>query len=194
MKTKRILFLLAMQAACWGAGAQNHSVLGSGRWWKVSVGEEGVYCLTARDIPALQGVAVDSLGVYGADGAMLSTRNNETPIDIFKPIPVDIVDRNNNGFFDSGDELLFFGEGSDHWVYDNAMGRWIFATHAYANENCYYLTVNSPDRVRIATAQAIETTTTLTTHTVVAHHENNLVNMLVLIVKVACAVEVLATA
>ena len=171
------ILTLLLGLSCVAMG-QYSSLLNSGHWWKVSVNEEGVYSLTTRDIPALQDVAIDSLGVYGANGAMLSTRNNETPTNILKPIPIDIIDHNNNGLFDSDDELLFFGEGSDRWVYDNTMGRWIFATHAYANENCYYLTTNSPEHVRIATAPEVETDTTLTTHTMVAHHENNLVNLL----------------
>ncbi len=169
--------LLAMLAACWGVGAQSHSVLSNGRWWRLSVEEEGVYGITTRDIPELQGVAIGNLGVYGGSGAMLSTWNVQTPTTDLTPIRIDILDHNNNSIFDPGDELLFFGEGADRWIYDNTTKCWVFENHAYANENCYYLTINAPATVRIATAAAVDADSSLKKLTVVAHHENNLTNM-----------------
>ena len=147
---------MAVMLVCWGAAAQNHSVLSSGRWWKLSVQEEGVYSITTRDIAALQGVAVDSLGVYGRSGAMLSTNNSITPTTDMHPLCIDVVDRNGDGFFGSDDELLFFGEGAEGWSYDTELKRWVYSHHAYANENCYYLTINAPRTVRIATAPTID--------------------------------------
>ncbi len=168
---------MAVMLVCWGAAAQNHSVLSSGRWWKLSVQEEGVYSITTRDIAALQGVAVDSLGVYGRSGAMLSTNNSITPTTDMHPLCIDVVDRNGDGFFGSDDELLFFGEGAEGWSYDTELKRWVYSHHAYANENCYYLTINAPRTVRIATAPTIDADTTMMDHTVVAHHENDLNNI-----------------
>ena len=65
-------------AFCGVAVAQSQSVLSTGRWWRLSVSEEGVYGITPRDIPALLGVNIDSIAVYGRDGAMLSTENHLT--------------------------------------------------------------------------------------------------------------------
>lgn len=161
-----------------GAAAQNHSVLSNGRWWKLGVEEEGVYHVTVRDIPALAGVAVDSVGVYGGSGKMLSTVNSETSIADLQPLRVDVVDHNGNGRFDTDDEVLFFGEGSDGWSYDSEVQRWVHSCHAYANTNYYFLTINTPATVRIATAAAVATDTTLKEHTVVALHEENLTNMM----------------
>lgn len=177
MEIKKRYIILAMLALCCGTWGQSHSVLSSGRWWKISVEEEGVYSIGTRDIPELQGIAINSLAVFGGNGSMLSTWNIETSTADLQPIRIDILDHNNNGTFDNGDELLFFGEGSDRWVYDEYINRWVFKTHAYANENCYFLTINAPVSEHIATAPTMDADTTLTTHTVVAHHENNLTNL-----------------
>lgn len=178
MRKNKAYILLTMLAMSAGAWAQSQPLLGNGRWWKMGVSEEGVYSITPRDIPELLGTSVDSLGVYGGSGSMLSTQNSETPINDLKPIRIDIIDRNSNHFFDSDDELLFYGEGSDRWVYDNNLKIWSFENHAYANENYYYLTSSAPEAVRITTAPTVTAEATLTDHTVVANHETNLVNVL----------------
>lgn len=164
-------------AFCGVTVAQSQSVLSTGRWWRLSVSEEGVYGITPRDIPALLGVNIDSIAVYGRDGAMLSTENHLTSTADLQSLHVDIRDRNGNHRFDADDELLFFGEGAGGWGYDNELKRWTFTPHAYANENCYYLTVNATETTRIATVPAVEADTVMSTHTVVARRDNDLVNI-----------------
>lgn len=181
MNKKRYI-ILAMLALCGGAMAQGGSVqggsvLGSGRWWKLTVEEEGLYSIGVRDIPALNGVAIDSVGVYGKGGAMLSEKNAETPVGDLQPLNIDIVDNNGNGLFDYDDEVLFYGEGVERWTYDGGLRRWVYKHHAYANENHYFLTINSHTVRRIATEPAVSPDTTMSDHTVVAHHENDLVNI-----------------
>lgn len=174
--TKRHIIAVLL-ALCGVANAQNQSVLSSGRWWKVSIGEAGVYSITTRDIPALQGVSVDSIGLYGRGGAMLSTDNLLTSTADMPPVAIDVLDRNGNGRFDSDDELLFFGEGAGGWIYDASLERWTYSPHAYATENHYFLTINTLTQIRIATAAAVDPDTTIATHTVVARHDNDLVNI-----------------
>ena len=158
-------------------GAQNHSVLSSGEWWKLRVTEEGIYRITTSDIPALRGVSVATLGVYGSDGAMLPEENNKTDIGDMHPIAIEVTDHNGNGLFDNDDELLFYGEGTERWLYDAQLLRWTFKRHAYAVENCYYLTTTAPNPRRITTAPSVTADTTLTRYTVVTHIDNDLVNI-----------------
>ena len=132
---KRFLIYLLILSVGLTATAQNNSVLATGQWWKLGVTSEGVYWLTTADVPALQGVSTDSIGLYGAGGGMLSLYNNRTSIDDLQPVGIDIVDHNGNGRFDNGDELLFFGEGASGWHYVTADGRWEFEQHAYATRN-----------------------------------------------------------
>lgn len=174
MKKGLLYILLLLLTLC--AAAQG-SVLRSGAWWKVGVSAEGVYRLTTADVPALQGVSTDSIGLYGGGGDMLSLYNNQTPTGDLQPVSIDIVDHNGNGRFDSGDELLFFGEGAGGWRYVAADGRWEFVRHAYATRNYYYLTVNAPEQQRIETAPTVTASTEVTSYTAVAHVDNDLVNI-----------------
>lgn len=169
--------LLILLSVYGGVTAQSHSVLSSGQWWKISVREEGIYRITTSDIPSLQGVAVAGLAVYGSDGAMLSTENSETSLDDLHQVAIEVTDHNGNGLFDSGDEILFYGQGTQRWVFDNSLRLWMFSGHAYANENYYYLTTTAQEPLRIATATAVTADTILTSHTVVTHIENDLVNI-----------------
>lgn len=174
MKRHIILILLAL---CGMANAQTSSILSSGRWWRISVGEEGVYSITTREVAALQGVDIDHLAVYGRGRAMLQPENYLTPVDDMQQIPIDIVDRNGNHRFDSDDELLFYGEGAGGWSYDNSLKRWVFERHAYSDENHYFLTADATEAVRVARAESVDADTVMNTHTVVAHHDNDLTNI-----------------
>lgn len=169
--------MTAILLLCGVAGAQGQSVLATGRWWKVTVGEEGVYSLSTRDIAALQGVDIDSLAVYGRGGSMLSSDNGLTSIGDMQPIGIDIRDRNGNRRFDADDEILFYGESAGGWRYDSSQRRWIYEHHAYATENCYFVTTSAHEQRLIATAESLIPDTVMNSHTVVAHHDNDLLNI-----------------
>ena len=172
---KGLLYILII--ACATAAAAQGSVLGDGSWWKMAVTADGIYRLTTAEIAALQGANIDSIGVYGGDGGMLSLNNSETPVDGLTPLTIDIVDHNGNGRFDAGDELLFFGQSAEPWRYNAANQRWQFEHHAYAVANHYYLTTSAPEPHRIYVPRVVDASNELTTYTAVAHIDNDLVNI-----------------
>jgi len=157
--------------------AQEHSVLARGPWWKLATTSIGIYRITVSDIPALQGVSLDSIGLYGGDHRMLSLINSLTSYGDLQPVPIDFVDRNGNGLFDSGDELLFYGEGVEGWHYNTDDGRWEHKRHAYATRNCYYLTTSAPMQRRVNSAAPVSATDEVTSYTSVSLLNNDLVNM-----------------
>lgn len=159
------------------ATAQVHSVLSSGRWWKLGVAEDGLYRVTTSNIPSLAGASTDSLAVYGMGGGMLTTENSLLPTGDPVQLAIEVNDLNGNGRFDSGDELFFYGQGAERWTYNTTEGRWVFNHHAYALENYYYLTASCATPKRIAVATAPVADTTVTTYTVVAHVDNDMVNI-----------------
>ncbi len=160
-----------------GAAAQG-SVLRTGAWWRLAVDEAGIYRLTVADLPALQGVPVDSLGLYGNGGAMLPLDNSRVPLDALLPLAIEVADRNGNGLFDGTDQLLFYGEGSGIWRYSDADRRWEYTQHAYARHNYYYLTTTAPTPRRIATATLPPAAAHVDRYTAVAHIDNDLVNIM----------------
>ena len=166
-----------MLAAAVAVQGQTSSVLATGDWWRIEVGTCGVYRLTVADVPQLQGVQTSAIGLYGAGGEVLSLYNSETPTHDLQPVAIDIVDHNGNGVMDSGDELLFYGEGTGLWRYHDGDRRWEWVQHPYAVTNSYYLTTSAPETSRIAMAPAVTPDITVGTHTAVTHIDNDLVNI-----------------
>ena len=173
---KRLIYLLIVLWAV-GAQAQEGSVLGSGTWWKLAVAEEGLYRITTTEVPGLQGTQVAKLAVYGRGGNMISFNNSATPVDDMPQLAIDVIDHDGDGIFEDGDELLFFGEGVELWKYNNSTAIWEFSRHAYANNNCYFLTCDAEEGRRIAKVDTFSTTSEIVTYTAVANVDNDLVNV-----------------
>ena len=176
MKMKPMIITLLM-ATGGVAMAQTASPLATGQWWRVEVNATGVYRITTADVPSLQGAAVATIGIYGTGGEMLPTDNNALSDNALAPVPISVNDRNGNGVFDSQDELIFFAEGSGVWRYNDASHRWEYRQHPYATKNNVYLTTGATAPARIATATAVAADTTLNDYTVVARHEQDMVNL-----------------
>lgn len=170
-----ILTLLVLTTL--GAWAQQSSVLATGDWWRIEVRNAGIYRLTAADVPQLVGVNTDLIGLYGGDGTLLPINNSELPGEDLRPIPIDIVDHNGNGTMDSGDEVIFYGEGTGVWRYQQSSHRWVYKQHTYATANYYYLTTSATNPARVPTSTTFTADTVMTDYTAVAHWENDLVNI-----------------
>lgn len=175
MVKKGILYILTIALAQM-VMAQG-SVLQSGRWWKLTADETGLYRLRCSEVAGLSGAHVDSIGVYGSGGAMLSEYNNRTATGDLTPLAIEVRDYNGNGRFDGDDEVLFFGEGTDTWRYDSSTERWKMSRHAYAAHNYYFLTVDATNGRRIASVGTTANTPELTSYTAVAAVNNDLVNL-----------------
>ena len=168
------MLLLVGMAAAWG---QEPSVLAGGDWWRVTVQSTGVYRLTVADVPGLEGANVETIGLYGGSGEMLSLDNNKTSIGDLQPVAIDVHDGDGDGRFGSGDWLLFFGEGTDVWRYSAGDRRWEMRRHAYATTNSYYLTTTALEPLRIETATAPTADTVMGDYTAVAAVNNDRTNV-----------------
>ena len=165
-----------MAALC--VEAQEASVLATGRWWRLTATQAGMYRLTVSDLPALQGTSIDSIGLFGRGGGMLSIDNRQTSYADLQPVTIDVRDNNGNGRFDNGDEVLFFGEGAEKWSYSQNDDRWEFEHHAYTTCNYYYLTTSATTVRHIAVSGNVpEATSEVTSFTSVTHIDNDLVNI-----------------
>ena len=173
---RALLYTILLVACATGAVAQG-SALRSGRWWKLTVEQEGLYRLTTADVPGLAGASMDSIGVYGAGGGMLPLENSLVPTDGLQPLAVEVVDADDDGVFGAGDAVFFYGEGAGRWWYSSADARWEYEQHAYASANYYFLTTGCREGRRIAVAEAVDATATVTSYTSVAHIDNDLVNI-----------------
>lgn len=135
------------------------SVLQSGEWHKFAVEKNGVYKIT---FDALRKAGLDPAGidprkirVFGNEGGMLPQANDvERPHDLTE-LAI-FVEGEADGVLNSGDYILFYGEGADKFSF--LAGKDIFACqhNLYASKNFYFLTVGPGDGKRIATRPSMD--------------------------------------
>ena len=120
-----------------------NSVLASGTWVRFEAPTEGIYKITKSMLP-LFGIdpnTVDprTIKIYNNGGKVL-------PEDINSPRPSDLVENaiivvgEEDGKFDDGDYILFYGRGNDFWDYDSSTGTFKRFYHPYSNQNYYWIT------------------------------------------------------
>jgi hypothetical protein len=119
------------------------SVLSNGTWFKFEAPEEGMYKITRG---MLQSYGIDpntvnprTIKIYNNGGKML-------PQDAGKPRPVDLVENaiwvigEEDGKFDEGDYIVFYGRGNNFWDYDTTTKTIRRYFHLYSNSNYYFIT------------------------------------------------------
>lgn len=172
---KHLFIYIVCLVATLPLAAQTPSVLAQGQWWKMDIATDGIHRLTTAQLPDLAGLPCSTLAVYGSHGGMLELQNSRTPIDDLQQVATQVIDRNGNGTFDAGDELLFYAEGPSQWRYDNTLHLWTFRRHGYARTHSYYLTTSCPTPLRIATdGTDASPRATLNSYTATVLHENDL--------------------
>ncbi len=175
---RHIGFLLVLAALLCGTDVFSQpSVLASGEWWQLKVESTGMYRVGLAEAPGLAGASVARIGVYGMRGDQLSTDNTVTPTTDLQPVAIQVVDLDGDGVFNSGDYLMFYGEGVDVWRYDSEDERWEMRRHAYATANYYYLAAEAPTPLRVSLAPARSATSEADWYTAVAVVHNDLINL-----------------
>lgn len=102
------------------------SRLADGRWVKISINEDGMYCLTRASLLKMGFKNPDNVHLYGYGGHRLSEVSNpDSEYDDLEEVPL---------FRPKEGVMLFWGNGLVHWENGNR----IF--NPYANEACYFLT------------------------------------------------------
>ncbi|MBI5266770.1 MAG: type IX secretion system sortase PorU [candidate division Zixibacteria bacterium] len=109
---------------------------------KMGVRQAGVYRITGAQLASsgvnLTNLVSDSIRIFNGGGLQNEFLNNR-PRPGFTEIAI-IVNDGGDGRFDAADEILFFGEGLNRWVYAaDVQPR--YATHHYASDNVYWLAI-----------------------------------------------------
>jgi len=161
-----------------------NSVLQSGKWYKIAVPSDGVYILTYSFLKNL-GINVPSInpkniGIYGNGGGMLAELNSV-------PRPDDLaenaiyVNGENDGVFDAGDYVLFYGQGPVRWTYDNLLcPKFQHVLNLYSDSAYYFITTDRGAGKRIQTQGSSSGSPThiVTSFDDYAYHEKESVNFI----------------
>ena len=137
------------------------SVLSDGEIYKISVDEYGIHKL---DYDFLNSLGIDmnslspkSIRIYGNGGGKLPAKNSDFRQDDLVENAI-FVSGENDGSFDAGDYVLFYGEGADGKILNEATGRFSYVTNPYDNNNYYFIKINSGNGLRINNASSINNT------------------------------------
>jgi hypothetical protein len=134
-----------------------------GRFIRIKVGdnnlesfdEDKVYGLSFSDLAGargmngdLNGVKIRNLRLFGGPDDTLKRRMDNGPASAgtLREIPIEVVDRDNNGTFDGDDSIRFFGHGTSVWKRldtDTTRIRFEFSADPYSFDNFYYLDFSS---------------------------------------------------
>jgi len=132
----------------------NNSVLSSGVWYKIAVLKDGVYKLTYNHLESL-GVDIGSVvsgdfKLYGNGGKSLPALNSEYRADDIIQNAV-VLEDGQDGSFDKGDYVLFYGQSPHQWSYNLSLKRFEHVNNKYSDTTFYFITFSntgeSPKRI-----------------------------------------------
>lgn len=133
---------------------QAQSVLATGTWYKVAVEKHGVYKISSKTFKKmgfdLSKTDPRKIRIYGNGGGMLPQSNQATrPEDLIENAI--FVSGEADGKFNSEDYILFYGQGADHYFFNQSKGIIAYEKNLYADKNYYFITVTQTNGKRIAT-------------------------------------------
>ncbi|RLD55239.1 MAG: hypothetical protein DRJ05_13280, partial [Bacteroidetes bacterium] len=138
-----------------GAHAQN-SVLSSGDWYKVSVEETGVHQITYDDLVSY-GIDPGQINpkhirLYGNGNGMLPEANDEFRYDDLQENSI-FVSGEDDGVFDPGDFILFYGQGPTEWELNEETGLFEHQVNLYSDSTYYFINTDLGLGKRIGDAE-----------------------------------------
>jgi len=136
-----------------------NSVLSSGTWYKISVNADGIYKIDYNFLKKTLNVDpstinVNKLAIFGNGGGMVPDLNSAARPDDLLENPTLFVDANNNGQFDNGDYLLFYGQMPDDWKLNTTTKQFYHEKNLYTNSTYYFLTTDAGTGKRVTTETA----------------------------------------
>lgn len=142
LRTTPVLQTFAMKQA---PSYTANSILKTGRWYQISVSQDGIYRI---DYNFLKNIGLDvdnidprNLRLYGNGGGMLPEKNSEFRHDDLAENAISVIGEA-DGSFDSGDYILFYGQGPHRWDYDTSGQRYHHRMHLYSDATYYFITAD----------------------------------------------------
>jgi len=133
--------------------ATTNSVLASGDWYKLSISNSGVYKIDYNFLTSL-GINPASINpreikIYGNGGGMLPQKNSIARYDDLVENAI-YISGEEDGKFDQGDYILFYGVGPHTWSYDLSSQTFKHSFNLYSDFAYYFLTIGQGNGLRIS--------------------------------------------
>lgn len=146
-------------------GYTSQSVLSSGKWYKISTIDGGIYRITYQDLlswginPA--NINPGHIRIYGNGPRMLPEKAGEPWIDDLFENPIYVYGEQ-DGKFDPGDYILFFTEGISYWKYGGGKN-FYHETNLYSPKAYFYLNFDQGEGKRISLHDEMNLSANITT-------------------------------
>lgn len=113
----------------------SHSVLSTGKWYKISVTNSGIHQISYSQLKSWGYNDPSRVRIYGYGGKVLPEVYSESDIDDLPQIPV----------VHSNDRILFYAQGTIKWMYDEKQSCIIHKQNTYATAGYYFITESDAD-------------------------------------------------
>ncbi|MCU4163509.1 type IX secretion system sortase PorU [Carboxylicivirga caseinilyticus] len=135
------------------AKTASNSVLGSGKWVKVSISESGVYKIPYSVLTSWGFGNGQNVKVFGNGGNMLPKLNGTARLD----------DLQENAIMHYNNAIYFYAQGPVKWTYNSQRDMFLHQIHDYSDEAYYFLTEDVGEGKMVQTSsESYETYTTET--------------------------------
>lgn len=131
---------------CTGINAQknkdsysNSSVLSSGIWFKIAVTSDGIYRIDYSRIKQLGLIDPSNPKIFCNNPGQLSYYNIGSGPDDLKESSI-FISKGNDGIFNEGDYILFYGKSTHRWIYNYTSKEFEFLRHNYSDTSFYFIT------------------------------------------------------
>ncbi len=118
------------------------SVLSEGKWFKIAILEDGVYRIDFSKLKQLGLSNPNFPRLFGNNSGQLSFYNDNSSTDDLKEISV-FLEKGDDGIFNEGDYLLFYGMATHRWIFNSITGEYSFLRHNYSDTAFYFLTIGT---------------------------------------------------
>ena len=133
----------------------HRSAMASGNWYKIGLGETGIYKLMASDLTEL-GIDVSKVDprqirIYHNGGGVLPEMNSVSRPDDLVEVPI-YVSGESDGHFDNNDYILFYGRGPVCWKLESDRLAYTHEQNAYDDYAYAFVVLGLGQGKRIAEA------------------------------------------
>ncbi len=159
-----------------------NSVLANGTWYKFEAPEEGIYRIDRNTLSSLgidaENVDPRTIKIYNNGGYQLNDS-------VTASRPVDLVQNSimvvgeEDGVFNEGDYILFYGRGTNFFEYDPHQNKIHRFKNEFSTHNYYFITSGGSEGKRIQTRESLDEigAEVQTESDAFLYHEENLINI-----------------
>jgi hypothetical protein len=124
---------------------KDQSVLATGSWFRFAVIHTGIHAITYSNLlqMGIQPQQIDPahIRIYGNGGGMLPETTTSPRVDDLRENTLEIIG-GDDGAFDPGDLVLFYGEAPDKWYLETSGNRFYHTKNLYSDSTYYFITTD----------------------------------------------------